>query len=110
VFLDVHDPFFLADENQVNRKEHPDRMHTAGGYDPQTSAKLRPALGFSKEADETKQIAVGNGRLSGQKSFARLVVHVQRTVLTIMGHGATHLLQFVFKALGFYSTLLRLRR
>jgi hypothetical protein len=76
MFFDVHDLLFLAEENQVNREEHPDGMHTTRRHDPQTSAELRPPLGLSEQADEPKQIAVGNGRLSGQKRFARFVIHV----------------------------------
>jgi Glycosyltransferase family 87 len=38
VFFYVHNLFFLAQKNQVDRKQHPDRMHATRGDDPQTSA------------------------------------------------------------------------
>jgi hypothetical protein len=78
VLFDVHHLLVLAKKDQVDRKEHADGVHAAGRYDPETAAKLCPALGLAQQADQTPKIIVRDSCLCSDKGFPGLVEHTHR--------------------------------
>ncbi len=81
VFFQVHDFFLFVQENQVNGKEHPDRVNAPRGNDPQSRAKPGPPLGLPEQADQPAHIAVRDERLRCHERLSRLVVHINRALL-----------------------------
>src|SRR5215831_2922857 len=112
----MQDFLLFPKENQVNREEHPDGMHAGRRHDPEPFTELRPPLGLAEQTYKPSKIAVGKRRLRSHKRLARLVVHVQPTISSVMGHHAPHLLLILpcrdppsYRAEP-YSIVLRLRR
>jgi len=72
----MHDPSFPIQKNKVDRKKHPDGVHTPGRNNPKPPAEFGPALRFPQQANKTAEVVVRNRRLGGHKGFPSLVIHV----------------------------------
>jgi len=48
MLLHMHDLSLLIEKDEIDWKEHSDRMHAPRRDDPKTAAKLRPAFGLSQ--------------------------------------------------------------
>lgn len=83
MFLEVHDLLLVTKEDQINRKQHSDCVHTAGGHDPEPFAELRPSSGLAEEPDEPSKVRVGHGRLRRDERLPRLVVHVHYAIMIV---------------------------
>jgi hypothetical protein len=83
----MNDFFLLVQENQVNWKEHPDRMNTPRGNDPESGSKPSPPLGFTEQADQAPHVAVRDDRFRRYERLSRLVIYIDHALLVRPDHG-----------------------
>src|SRR5882724_13140205 len=76
VLLDIDHFFVLAEEYQVDRKEHADGMDATGWHDPQATTELCPPTRLTEQTDQPTKIAVGQRRFGSHKGLACLVINV----------------------------------
>ena len=82
----MHDLFLLIQKNQINRKQHTNRMDATGRHDPKPGTQSRPALRFAKQPDQPPQITIGNHRFCSDEGLPRFVVYVHRALLVEIDH------------------------
>src|SRR5271163_1042953 len=78
--------FFLAQKNQVDRKEHSNGVNTPRRDNPQAGPESRPTLRLAQQSDQSAHIAVGYNRFGSDKGFPRFVVHVDCTLRIELAH------------------------
>jgi hypothetical protein len=71
VLLKVHDVFFAVEKDQVDRKQHADRVDPVRGDDPEAAPRTRPLARFSEEADQPAKIGIGHRDIRRDESLAR---------------------------------------
>src|ERR1700733_4185547 len=78
MFLDAHNFILFAEKDQIDRKQHSDRMHASRRLDPKTGPESCPAPSFSQQTYKAEHIAVRKFCIGGNERLARVVVHVER--------------------------------
>jgi len=87
VLLDSNDLFVLIKKDQVDWKQHSDRVHAAGRNDPEARSEASPPLCLPKQSYEPAHVAVRHRCFRSNERLARLVIDVHRVTAMIVSHG-----------------------
>src|SRR5579864_7764267 len=87
----VDDLLLFAEEYQVDREKHSNRVDAPRRHNPQAAARLGPPLRLSEKAYQPREIAIGDRSLGGNERFLRFVVHVDGMVVTVTRHTSPRL-------------------